>query len=63
MVEQIINVNPVISVINRVLKPAGQTCTADEKFFQDTLNILEVDDIPFLSSLGERNTYEFGYSV
>ena len=47
MFEQIINVNPMTSVINRVLKLARQACTADGKFFQDTLNILEVDDIPF----------------
>ena len=47
MFERIINVNPMTNVINRVLKLARQACTADGKFFQDALNILEVDEIPF----------------
>ena len=50
MFEQIINIDPMTNVINRVLKLARQVCTTDGKFFQDTLNILEVDEIPFFCS-------------
>lgn len=47
MFEQIINVNSMTSAINRVLKISRQACIADGKFFQDTFNVLKVEDIPF----------------
>lgn len=57
MFEQIIKVNPMTSVINKVLKLSRQACTMNRKFFQDMISILEVDKIPFFCPCCGKEIY------